>query len=327
MLSRRNNMIVREKTITRISIVLGCLLFLGTSVYPQERPYSQLPITREDWTKPFPGFRIVGNLYYVGGYDLASYLITTPDGHILINTGVYGSAKPIKESVESLGFKFTDIKILLSMQAHWDHVAGFADIKRQTGARLYAHKDDAPVLENGGIHQFFNSDPLRFTKEHGGAVFEPVKVDKRLKHGSKVKLGKTKIKLHHHPGHTKGASSFTFTTKEQGKKYRVLIVNMGSVNTSRGVKLTGMPRFPKIAESYAKTFSRQKRLKHDIWVSSHASHFNLHDKYKAGDKYDPSRFVDSKGYLGKIALYENAYLKQLNDERKRLKAGPIKRKY
>jgi metallo-beta-lactamase class B len=296
--------------------IIFCLFIFNGSVFPQNKNFSRLPITRENWTKPFPAFRVVGNLYYVGSYDLAVYLITTDKGHILINTGVYGSSENIKAKVESLGFNFSDIKILLSMQAHWDHVADFAEIKRQTGAKLLAHKDDAPVLENGGIHQFFNSDPLQFSKEHGGAVFEPVRVDRRLKHGREIKLGKTRLKLHHHSGHTKGASSFTFRTSDNGKKYDVLIVNMGSVNTSRGVKLLGMPRFPNIAGAYARTFARQKRLKFDIWVSSHGGHFDLHKKYKPGDKYDPERFVDPEGYKKKIDLYEQRYLRTLEKEQK-----------
>lgn len=306
---------LKENLTKTILTIILCLFLFNIAVFSQNEKFSRLPITRENWTKSFPAFRVVGDLYYVGSYDLAVYLITTEKGHILINTGVYGSAKDIKSNVESLGFKFADIKILLTMQAHWDHVADLAEIKRQTNAKLFAHKDDADVLESGGIHQFFNSDPFKFSKGFGGAVFEPVKVDRRLKDGSKIKIDKTKLKIHHHAGHTKGASSFTFTTYDKGKKYKVLIVNMGSVNTSRGVKLTGMPRFPNIAEAYAKTFARQKRLKFDVWVSSHASHFNLHKKYKVGDKYNPQRFVDPEGYKAKINLYEQRYLKTLEKER------------
>ena len=302
------------------SIGLSCILFANIGALARDEKFSRLPITRESWTKPFPAYRVAGNLYYVGGYDLASYLITTEKGHILINTGAYDSVPGIKKSVESLGFSFSDIKILLSMQAHWDHVAGFAEIKRLTGAKLFAHKADAGVLESGGIHQFFNSDPFQFSKGFGGAVFEPVKVDRRLKHGSKIRLGKTKLKLHHHGEHTKGASSFTFTIREDGKKYRVAIVNMGSVNTRRGVKLTGMPLFPNIAKTYRRTFKRQKRLKFDIWVSSHASHFNMHKKIKPGDIYDRKRFVDAQGYRAKIGLYEKRFLDTLQKEQEKKRA-------
>ncbi len=296
-----------------LAAAAGLTLLSGTAISQQES-FTRLPVTRESWTKPYPAYRVVGNLYYIGGYDLASFLITTGKGHILINTGVYDCVPALKESVESLGFEFRDIKILLNTQAHWDHVAGFAEIKRLTGARLMAHEADAAVLESGGVHQFFNSDPFEFSKGFGGAVFEPVKVDRRLKHGSIIRLGAAKLKLHHHPGHTKGASSFTFETRDGGKKYKVLIVNMGSVNTSRGVKLTGMPLFPDIAESYRKTFRRQKNLKFDAWVSSHAGHFDMHKKIKPGDGYDPGRFVDRAGYDEKVALYEGRFLSALARE-------------
>ncbi|NNE98132.1 MAG: subclass B3 metallo-beta-lactamase [Pyrinomonadaceae bacterium] len=305
-------------SINLILLTALCMLLLAFPVLSQTENFSRLPITREAWKKPFPAYRVVGNLYYVGGYDLASFMITTDKGHILVNTGVYDSVDGIKKSVESLGFSFSDVKVLLSMQAHWDHVAGFAEIKRMTGAKLFAHRADAPVLESGGVHQFFNSDPLKFSKRFGGAVFEPVKVDRRLKHGSTIRLGNTKIKLHHHGGHTKGASTFTFTTRDKGKKYKVAIVNMGSVNTSRGVKLTGMRLFPNIAKTYRRTFKRQNRLKFDIWVSSHASHFNMHDKVKPSDKYDPKRFVDPQGYRVKIELYEKRFLDTWQKEKTNL---------
>jgi len=117
----------------------------------------------------------------------------------------------------------------------------------------------------------------------------------------------------HHPGHTKGATSFSYTVQDAGRNYRVLIVNMGSINP--GVKVSGMAGFPNITEAYAQTFARQKRLTPDIFVSSHAGQFNLHEKYKPGDKYDPNRFVDPEGYKAKIELYEKLYLDQLQKER------------
>jgi metallo-beta-lactamase class B len=103
-----------------------------------------------DWTRPFPPFRIVGNLYWVGSYDLATYLITTPQGHILINTGVGDTAKQIKASVEQLGFNLADTKILTATHGHFDHVAGMAELKRMTGARLIVSEQDKELLESGG---------------------------------------------------------------------------------------------------------------------------------------------------------------------------------
>jgi len=267
--------------------------------------FQRQQISNEAWTTPFPPVHIVGNLYHVGTFDLGSYLVTTPEGHFLINTGAYGSEHLIRANVEALGFDFNDIEILLTTQAHWDHVAGLAEIKRLTGARMLAHEGDVASLEDGGSSDFR-------TPKGAAAVFEPVTVDQRLQHGDTIELGGTAVTLLHHPGHTKGASSFTFTTQDGGRDYEVLIVNMGSIND--GVKLLGMELYPEIAKDYATTFAAQKRLTPDVWVSSHARHFNLHDKYEVGDVYNPERFLDPDGYREKIESYEQLYLKQLAEE-------------
>jgi metallo-beta-lactamase class B len=268
--------------------------------------YTQLPIRNPNYVKPYPAVRILGNLYYVGTYDLAVYLITTRDGNILINTGINDSVPAIRANIESLGFKFSDIKLLLATHGHWDHVAAMAEIKRVTGARMLMHEGDAELLETGGGYDF------RFPQGRG-AIYEPIKVDRRLKDGEKVRLGEIELTVHHHPGHTKGATSFTYTTQEAGRKYDVLIVNMGSINP--GVNVGYMPGFPQITDSYAKTLAKQKQLKPDVWVSSHAGHFNLHEKYKPGDAYDPNRFVDPAGYQAKVELYEKRFQEQLRKDR------------
>ena len=271
-----------------------------------QQTYRQLPINVPAYVKPFEPLRIVGNLYYVGTYDLAVYLITTSEGHILINTGVNDSVAPIRASIEALGFKFSDIKILLGTHGHWDHVAGMAEIKRITGAKMMMHEEDTPLVESGGSMDY------RFPNGRG-PVFEPVKVDRQLKEGDKVKLGDTELTVIHHPGHTKGSTSFTYTAKDGGRDYPVLIVNMGSINP--GVMVTGMPAFPNITDAYATTLKRQKELRPVVWVSSHAGHFNLHQKYKPGDRYDANRFVDTDGFLAKIQFYEKLYNAQLERER------------
>jgi metallo-beta-lactamase class B len=214
----------------------------------------------------------------------------------------------IRSNIQSLGFKVEDIKLLLATHGHWDHVAGMAEIKRLTGAKMLLHEADAGMLEDGG-----NSD-YRFPKGRG-TVYEPVKIDQRLNDGEKVRLGDTELTVWHHPGHTKGATSFSFVTQDGGRNYRVLLVNMGSIN--EGVKLLASPGYPGIVQDYARTFEKQKRLvgSFDIWVSSHAPHFGLHDKYKPGDTYDPNRFVDPAGYLKTVQRYEHLYLDQLKQER------------
>jgi metallo-beta-lactamase class B len=269
--------------------------------------YRQLPITNADYVKPFPPVKILGNLYYVGTYDLAVYLIPTREGSILINTGINDSVPAIRKNIEALGFKFSDIKLLLATHGHWDHVAGMAEIKRLTGARMFMHEDDAELLETGGGYDF------RFPQGRG-SIYEPVKVDRKLKDGEKVTLGEVELTAHHHPGHTKGATSFTYTAQEAGRSYNVLIVNMGTINP--GVNVSFMPAFAQISQAYSTTLQKQKQMKPDVWVSSHAGHFNLHTKYKPGDAYDPNRFVDPAGYVQKVELYEKLYREQLEKDRK-----------
>lgn len=261
---------------------------------------------KEAYVKPQAPLRIVGNLYYVGTYDLAVYLIPTRDGNILINTGVNNSTAPIRANIEALGFKFSDIKLLLATHGHWDHVGAMAEIKRLTGAKMMMHEDDVALLESGGSTDF------RYPQGRG-AIYEPVKVDRRLKDGDKVRLGDVELTVHHHPGHTKGASSFTYTTSDGGRDYKVLIANMGSINP--GVNVATMPGYPNITEAYTGTFARQKLMKPDVWVSSHAAQFDMHKKYKTGDAYDPNRFADPAGYVAKIASYEKLFLDQLQQDR------------
>jgi metallo-beta-lactamase class B len=289
-----------------IAVAVVVLLPMTSHIAGAQGSYARRDISNDNWTRPFPALRVAGNLYYVGTYDLASYLITTDAGHFLVNTGAYDSIDLIRENVESLGFEFADIEILLTTQAHWDHVADLAAIKRQTGARLYAHEGDVTSLENG--------DATNFRVPEGREpIFEPVRVDRVLQDGDTIELGGTVVTLHHHPGHTKGASSFSFTMLEDGNERSALIVNMGSINA--GVELLNMRAYPEIADDYAATFRDQMALEPDVWVSSHAGHFDLHEKFKPGDAYDPDRFADLDGYRAKIALYEQRYREQLEAER------------
>jgi metallo-beta-lactamase class B len=269
-------------------------------------PFKKEVVARDVYVKPFPPFRIVGDLYYVGTYDLAVYLITTKEGNILINTGINDSAPAIRANIESLGFKFSDVKLLLATHGHWDHVGALAEIKQLTGAQMLMHEGDVDLLESGGGRDF------RFP-EGRGTIYPPIKVDRRLKDGDKVRLGETELTVLHHPGHTKGATSFTYTTEDGGRKYEVLIVNMPSINP--GVTVRYMPGYPQINEAYLTTLAKQKQLKPQVWVSSHAGHFDMHQKYKPGDPYDPNRFVDPEGYQKKIQSYERLFNEAQQRER------------
>lgn len=281
-----------------LAVVAVCLPWLAA-------PASVLA-QNEEWTKPFPPFRMIGNIHWVGSYDLATYLITTPDGHILINTGVGDTAQKIKASVEQLGFKLSDVRVLTSTHGHFDHVAGMADLKRMTGAALVVSEPDRELLESGGKTDFrFGDTP--------SARFESVKVDRTFKDGGTIALGGVTLKTHLHAGHTKGATSFTTDVREAGKTYRVVIANMGTINP--GVRVTGMPTYPGITQDYTRTFIAQKELQIDVWLSSHASQFRMHEKYKPGDPYNPDRFVDPAGFLEAVRRLEKVFLDQVAKER------------
>jgi len=260
-------------------------------------------ITNPDWVKPYPPFRIAGNLYYVGTYDLGCYLITTSQGNILVNTGVASSAEQIKQNIETLGFKFSDTRILLTTQVHFDHVGAMAEIKSQTGAQMMVDEADAAVLADGGNSDF----------AFGGArLFEPVQADRLLKDGDTVQLGDMRMIMLHHPGHTKGSCSFLFTINDEQGSYRVLIANMPTIVVNK--RFVDVADYPRISKDFAYTLHAMKSIHFDIWLASHASQFNLHDKHKPGDAYNPAAFVDQKGYEAALSDLEKQYDEKISKE-------------
>ena len=283
-----------------LNSVLAVALSMSIAVNAQK---IHEPRTTAEWTATYQPFRIAGNLYYVGTYDLACYLITTRKGNILINTGLAASESQIKNNIETLGFKFSDTKILLTTQAHYDHTGAMAAIKQSTGAQLMVDEKDADVLASGG-----SSD---YELGQYGTSFKPVKPDRLLHDGDTIRLGDMQLVMLHHPGHTKGSCSFLFTVKDGQRSYRVLIANMPTIVTDK--KFTGITAYPGIATDYAYTFQAMKNIKFDLWLASHASQFNLHDKHKPGDAYNPAAFIDKAGY--DTAL--NDLHKQYDEKRKK----------
>ncbi|MEZ5489719.1 MAG: subclass B3 metallo-beta-lactamase [Gammaproteobacteria bacterium] len=255
------------------------------------------------WVTPFPAFRIIGPLYAVGLQDLSVFLITSEEGHILINTGLADSTTLIRNNIESLGFRLEDVRIILTMQAHWDHTAAMAEIKQITSAEVWATPEDARVLEDGG-----------FSDAHFGGreSFAPVAVDRIIRQDDIITLGDLRITVHEHPGHTEGSSSYTFQVNEQGRDYNVGIINMGTING--GKHLVVEPTYDNVAVDFATTYNRQKKLDVDVWVAAHNSQYNMHDKYQPGQAYDPETFVDPAGYIRAIERLETAYLELIADE-------------
>ena len=281
-----------------VPLVAFMLMFFAsvTIVFAQQRISSPVG-PPENWVRPFEGFRVIGNLYGVGSYDLSVFLITTDDGHILINTGLRDSTQMIRNNIESLGFRLEDVKILLTQQAHWDHTAALAEIKEITGAEIWATVRDARVLEDGGF-----SDPHFGGRES----FRPVDVDKIIRDGEVIRLGELELTVHHHPGHTEGSSSYSMAViGEDEEEYNVLVANMGTINN--GKNLTVDPTYNGVAEDFIATYEKQKQLEVDVWVAAHNSQYNMHEKYRSGQPYNPQTFVDPAGFLRAIENLERRY--------------------
>ncbi len=263
---------------------------------------SALGAQSPDWVEAFPPFHIAGNLYYVGSKGLANYLITTPQGNILINSDLEANIPLIRASIEKLGFKFSDTKILLISHAHWDHDAGSAMVKQLTGAKYMVMDADVPVVESGGKADFnYGSDPK--------TLYTPTKVDRVLHDGDQVTLGGTTLVAHLTPGHTKGCTTWTMKVSEGGKSMNVVIVGSPFVNS--GYKLVGNAAYPGIADDYAKGFRVLKSLPVDYFLGAHGSYFDLDTKYPKLKDGAPSPFIDRAGYAKFVTDAEQSYLKEL----------------
>lgn len=290
---------MRRHTAIILSIALSMLITLIVVANNAPR------YVQNDWTEPFPAFRIAGNLYYVGSKGLASYLVATPEGHILINSNLEASVPMIRASVESLGFKFSDIKILLISHGHGDHCAGSAAIKQLTGAKYMVMEGDVDVIESGGKSDFYyGNDPA--------ALFPATKVDRVLHDGDKVKLGDATLTARLTPGHTKGCTTWTMSVNDGSKLRDVVIV--GSPNVNPGYKLVGNTVYPQITEDYEKTFRVLKSLPVDYFLGAHGGYFDLEKKYprfKSGE----TAFFDPAGYKNYVDDREQAFRMELNKQK------------
>ncbi len=252
----------------------------------------------DSWTKPFPPHCIAGNLYYVGSQDLASYLVATPQGHILINSSLEESVPLIRASVEKLGFKFADIKILLISHAHSDHCAGSAEILKQTKARHLVMEGDAAAVENGGAKRL-PSGRGDYTQ------FPPAHVDQKLKDGDEVKLGGSTLVAHLTPGHTRGCTTWTMRVMEDGKPLNAVII--GSPNVNPGYVLVGNKTYPEIATDYERTFRVLKSLPVDLFLGAHGGYYGMEAKHAQLGTGKANPFIDPEGYRRYVEDREKAF--------------------
>jgi metallo-beta-lactamase class B len=281
------------------------LFFLGLLFANAALVQPQLDPTSRSWNQRVEPYRIAGNLYYVGASDITSFLIATPEGHILINSGFEETVPLIRESMKKLGFKIDDVKILLSSHAHYDHAGGLATLKELTGAKLAVSEKDAALMARGG-----KGDPQIGDK----FPFRPVQSDRILRDGDQVSLGGQSLTARLTPGHTPGCTTWTMKVEEGGVSRNVVVICSTSILP--GVTLTSNARYPEMAEDFAKTFQVLKSLPCDVFLASHAAFYDglgKAEKMRAGAKENP--FIDPQGYRDFVALAEKRYKEQLEKER------------
>ena len=250
----------------------------------------------DDMTTAFPAHKVIGNIYYVGTKSLAVYLIVTPQGNILINSTFERNVPAIQRSVEQLGFKFSDVKILLGSHAHGDHQEGDAAVKALTGAQVMALAEDVPALramKPGG-------------KDHP--------IDKVLHDGESVTLGGTTLVAHLTPGHSRGCTTWTLKAQEGGRSYDVVII--GSLGTNPGFTLVNNAETPGIAEEFARAFTVSRALPCDVPLGSHPGMYNMQAKYAKLAAGGPNPFIDPDGYRLEVDIDEAMFRAVLAEQRK-----------
>jgi metallo-beta-lactamase class B len=253
----------------------------------------------QSWNQPFKPLRIVGNVYYVGASGVSSYLITSPEGHVLIDTGFEQTVPLIRESVKKLGFRMEDIKLILASHAHVDHTGGHALAKELTGARIVMSEPDAALLASGGKSDFLDEV----------MPYRPAKADQTVHDGERISLGRIVLTAHLTPGHTKGCTTWTTVAEETGKRYQVVFFG----STSVLAKLVNNSRYPDIVRDYAATFRKLKAMPCDVFLAPHASFFGLEEKARQiGEGTNP--FIDGKAFREFVNKAELTYLQQLEKE-------------
>jgi metallo-beta-lactamase class B len=251
-----------------------------------------------DFSAPFPAHLVIDNVYFVGTEALGTFLITTPAGHILINSDFERTVPSIRASVEELGFEFEDIEIVLGSHAHGDHMEADALVKELTGAEVMAMEQDVPALKTmrpGG-------------KEHP--------IDRILRDGDEVTLGGSTLTAHLTPGHTKGCTSWGLEVEEGGQSYNALIVCSFGVNPN--YVLVDNVDYPEIADDYVATFAKARALPVDVFLGSHGVFYGLAEKYEklqSRGADDPNPFIDRAGYLAHIDAQEQRFQTMLAQQR------------
>jgi metallo-beta-lactamase class B len=297
---------VRHRLIRSVAAVIAVLGWLTVPTGAQE-PVSP-PDDSPYRTRQVDPFHIVGNIYGVGEtLHLVNYLITTPEGHILMDAGYETSVPRIRANIEKLGFRIQDVKYLIGTHAHSDHVAGFARMRELTGATIVAGRRDVDVMETGGVTDF---------RANGERQWTPVQVGRVVNDGDALSLGGTVLRAHTTPGHTKGCTTWTMTVQEGGRPYDVIFF-CGTNIAEAALPLIGNPKYPEMAQDFAATFAKLKTMDADVYLGGHGYWFFLEQKLArraAGVTANP--FIDPAEYRRAIGFQERNYLARLGTEQR-----------
>ena len=259
-----------------------------------------------NWTERTKPYRVMADIYYVGTVDLSSFLVTSSDGHVLIDTGVEENADAVLDNIRALGFAVKDIRVILTTQAHYDHVGAHARLKKESGARVLVSAGDAALVAGGG-----EGDYLFGPAYH----FPPTKVDATVKDGEVVKVGPIALTAHLTPGHTRGTTTWTMTVKDSAGQERK-VVFLGSTAVNAGTKLLKNEKYPAIEADYKRAFEVERALSCEVFLAAHASAFGGPEKSAtaAAGKGD-AVFVDPQGCRAAIDRSEKAFLAELEKQR------------
>ncbi len=277
---------------TRLLLPILALFAIAAPAPAQDRAAMNAPVAP---------FRIAGNLYYVGTAGIASYLVTDPAGHVLIDGAMRESAEQIAGNIGTLGFRVEDVRILLSSHAHWDHAGGLAALKRLSGARLLASAGDRGALDTG-----------RTSYRDDVGTFEPVGVDRAIGNGETIEIGGTRLTAHLTPGHTSGGTSYALTVIEGGRRLDVLIACSLTVANQR---LVGDPLYPDAARDFETSFTRLAALRADIFLGGHTASFGFAEKRARRAAGDAFAFVDPAELSAQLARARAAFAEELASQR------------
>jgi metallo-beta-lactamase class B len=293
-------------------LLMLCLFLIAASVQAAATAHAS---ENPDWRAPLAPFQIGDNLYYVGSRDLAAYLVTTPKGNILINANLAASPPLIRKSIEKLGFRWSDTKILLNSQAHFDHMGGAAEILRQTHADNRVMDGDVDVVESGGRTDFL-------AKSGSLQTFASAHVDRVLHDGDTVALGGMTLTAHKTAGHTRGCTTWTLRSHLPGEPKGTLrnIVIVGGASFWSDFHFVDRPErpasYPGIAADFRRTFATLHVLPCDVFLGAHGIYFDLLGKQSRHSKNGVSVWIDPDGYRAFVDDAELAFNTAVAEELK-----------